>query len=98
MAGLKIYKNKAGQKLYPVCKWENNQHKIYNAYDRAILRREDEEYSEKACAWCETVEKALAAFDQYVINGIVYATYEDGKIIKDLIAAYDVRGDYLRYC
>ena len=26
----KIYRNKAGEKLYPVCKWEDNQHKIYS--------------------------------------------------------------------
>jgi len=26
----KIYRNKAGKKLYPVCKWEDNQHKIYS--------------------------------------------------------------------
>lgn len=97
MAGLKLYKDKEGRKLYPVCAWSPNQHKIYNAYDRAILRRDDEDYSEKACAWLETVEKALAAFDRYVINGIVYATYEDGKIIKDLVAAYDVRGDFLNH-
>ena len=34
----KIYRNKAGEKLYPVCKWEDNQHKIYNAYDRIVIR------------------------------------------------------------
>lgn len=34
----KIYRNKAGKKLYPVCKWEDNQHKIYNAHDRIMIR------------------------------------------------------------
>lgn len=35
----KIYRDKAtGKKLYPVCKWEDNQHKIYNAHDRIMNR------------------------------------------------------------
>ena len=86
----KIYRNKAGEKLYPVCKWEDNQHKIYNAYDRIVIRLyeahenggEDLEalYKEQ-----ERIEKALELIDACVIDGLVYATYEDGLILKDLI-------------
>ena len=86
----KIYRNKAGKKLYPVCKWEDNQHKIYNAHDRIMIRiyeaqengGEDLEalYKEQ-----ERIEKALELIDACVIDGLVYATYEDGLILKDLI-------------
>ena len=35
----KIYRDKiTGKKLYPVCGWEENQHKIYNAHDRIMIR------------------------------------------------------------
>lgn len=92
----KIYRNKAGKKLYPVCKWEDNQHKIYNAHDRIMIRiyeayengGEDLEalYKEQ-----ERIEKALELIDACVIDGLVYATYEDGLILKDLIWAYNAR-------
>ena len=86
----KLYRNKEGKKLYPVCSWEANQHKLMNAYDIAWLRRYDDDWSDESCAEMDRVEKALAAFD-CVINGLVYATYEDGQIIKDYIWAYDAR-------
>ena len=81
----KIYRNKAGKKLYPVCKWEDNQHKIYNAHENG---GEDLEalYKEQ-----ERIEKALELIDACVIDGLVYATYEDGLILKDLIWAYNAR-------
>lgn len=85
----KIYRNKAGKKLYPVCKWEDNQHKIYNAHDRIMIRiyeaqengGEDLEalYKEQ-----ERIEKALELIDACVIDGLVYATYEDGLILRIL--------------
>lgn len=93
----KIYRDKAtGKKLYPVCKWEDNQHKIYNAHDRIMNRiyeaqeigGEDLEalYKEQ-----ERIEKALEIIDRHIIEGLVYATYEDGLIIKDIIWAYNLR-------
>lgn len=87
----KLYRNKQGQKLYPVCSWEANQHKLYNAYDRAWLRRYDEDWSEESCAEMDRIEHAIDVFDGCVINGLVYATYEDSQIIKDYVWAYDVR-------
>lgn len=72
------------------------QHKIYNAYDRIVIRLyeahenggEDLEalYKEQ-----ERIEKALELIDACVIDGLVYATYEDGLILKDLIWAYNAR-------
>ena len=84
----KLYRNKEGKKLYPVCSWENNQHKLYNAHDRIMVAYYDNEadYEE-----VERVEEALAAFDRYVINGIVYATWEEGQLIKDYVWAYNAR-------
>ena len=35
--------------------------------------------------------KALELIDACVIDGLVYATYEDGLILKDLIWAYNAR-------
>ena len=86
-----IYKDEKGRKLYPVCSWQANQHKIYNAVDRAVLRVIDTDYSEEAYDEQERCEKAQEAFDANVIDGVVYATWEDGKIIKDIIGAYDLR-------
>lgn len=39
----------------------------------------------------ERIEKALELIDACVIDGLVYATYEDGLILKDLIWAYNAR-------
>jgi len=37
------------------------------------------------------IEKALEIIDRHIIEGLVYATYEDGLILKDLIWAYNAR-------
>lgn len=95
---MKLYTNKEGKKLYPVCSWEQNQHKLYNAHDRILNHRDD--LIENGCSdeeWerCEDsirrIEKAMTAFENHVIEGIVYATWEDGKIIKDYVWAYNAR-------
>ena len=87
----KLYRNKAGEKLYPVCSWERNQHKLYNAHDRAMIACYDTDWSEEADKERERVEQAIFAFDSCVINGLVYATYKDSLVIKDIIWAYDAR-------
>lgn len=84
-----VYRDKrTGKKLYPVCGWEDNQHKLYNAHDRAMNAIYD-----GAGSWeeVERIDRALEAFDAHVIDGIVYATYEDGLIIKDYVWAYNAR-------
>lgn len=92
----KIYKDKSGRKLYPVCRWEPNQHKLHNAVDRAYLDMIDSDYEEQACDRYEKAVSLLEAFDRYIIDGLVYATYSDGVEIKDRIAAYDIRGDLMK--
>lgn len=97
---LKLYRNKAGEKLYPVCNWENNQHKVYNALDRincAIIDAEaDDEVPPEA--WNELlerreeIEEALSAFNRYIVNGLVYATYKESNLIKDIVWEYNARG------
>lgn len=87
---MKLYRNEEGKKLYPVCSWEQNQHKIYNADDRAHNRLYDT-CSDEAIREVERTEHLLEVFDQYVIDGLVYATYEDSVQIKEIIAAYDLR-------
>lgn len=90
---MKLYRNKQGKKLYPVCSWENNQHKLYNAHDRIMntICEAQEAGLEPPYEEQERIEKAMDAFERYVIQGIVYATYEDGCLIKDYVAAYDAR-------
>lgn len=90
---MKLYKTEDGKKLYPVCKWEDNQHKLYNAHDRIMNAIYDarENGEPEPYEQLERIEKAMDAFEKYVINGIIYATYQDGLIIKDYIFAYDLR-------
>lgn len=90
---MKLYRNKQGKKLYPVCSWEENQHKLYNAHDR-IMNSIDEAIEaglEPPYEEQERIERAMEAFDRYVIQGIVYATYEEGCLIKDYVRAYNAR-------
>ena len=88
---------RTGKKLYPVCAWEPNQHKLYNAHDRisnAIYDALDAGEYDKAGKLqeaLERLEKAMGAFDGYVIKGIVYATWENSCLIKDYVAAYNAR-------
>lgn len=81
-------RNDKGEKMYPVCSWEKNQHKLYNAHDRAMVDLAkgliDYEVVEK-------VEHAMWAFEAYVYDGIVYATWKDRNEIMDYIFAYDAR-------
>lgn len=92
---MKLLVNKEGKKLYPVCNWMQNQHKLYNAIDRINLALyEDDlpadEYN-KLLEKLERAEHALSVFNRTVVQGIVFATYEDSLIIKDIIWAYNAR-------
>ena len=97
MAKDNLPRNSKGQKMYPVCSWEKNQHKIYNAHERAWNRRHKafesgtQEEIEEAQKAYDYAMIAYDAFDACVRGGIVYATWSDGQVIKDLIAGYDFR-------
>jgi hypothetical protein len=88
----KIYRDKkTGKKLYPVCSWYNNQHKLYNAHDRAMNWCYDSNWCDEAQEWLDKVQHAMGWFDGCVINGLVYAPYEEYCLIKDIIGGYDMR-------
>ena len=84
-------RNKEGKKMYPVCSWERNQHKVYNAHERVVVALMREPRNEELSAWAEKVERAYDAFDAHVRDGLVYATWEDSNAIKDIIYGYDAR-------
>jgi hypothetical protein len=93
-----IYRDKQGTKLYPVCSWERNQHKLYNALDRAhnrlwdaIENKEDDTVIDVIEKDIENIEQALDAFNRYVIEGVVYASWENVCLIRDYVAAYNAR-------
>lgn len=91
------------KKFYPVGNWERYQHVFYNANDRAFNALCDaqdngnEAEIEKAEEWRNTVEDMLTKWDfNPKVNGIVYALYEDYKIMKDIIGGYAARhGGYV---
>lgn len=88
-------KNEKGETLYPVCSFEKNQHKLYNAHDRIMNAiydaRESNAESQELYGRQEEIERLLSVFNGYVHGGLAYATYADGIKIKDIIAAYDAR-------
>lgn len=98
---LKLYKNAKGEKLYPVCSWEANQHKLFNAHDRIMNRIYDLEHADvmdnavlfQAYEKQEKIEHLLDVFSSYVYGGIAYATWADRNILMEIFAAYDVRHD-----
>ena len=87
---------KDGTKLYPCCRFEENQHKLYNAYDRAMCAlydaedNNDSEAMDRAQEALDRVETALD-WEYCVYNGLIYAPYDVYKIIKDIVVTYDLR-------
>ena len=78
-----------GVRLYPVCKWYDNQHKLYNYNDKMYNKAHDEGTQEAFEAFYES-ERLLDVFHGNIINGIVYATYKDYCKLKDIIGYYDI--------
>ena len=91
-----VITRKDGTKLYPCCGFEENQHKLYNAYDVAMCAlydaedNHDSEAMNRAQEALDRVETALG-WEHCVYNGIIYAPYDVYKIIKDIVGAYDFR-------
>lgn len=90
-------RNAQGVKMYPVCNWMNNQHKLHNASDRvfnAMIDAQESGNDAEACELAERLEeidRLIAVFNGNIINGVVYAVWADYKAIKDYIGAYDLR-------
>ena len=81
---------KNGVKLYPVCKWASNQHKMYNYNDKAAIRAQDT-LTDEALSELEESQRLLAVFDSNLYNGLVYAEYNDYCKIKKIIGKYNAR-------
>ena len=95
------YRTKSGVKLYPVCNWEKNQHKVYCAHDRIEVRyweaieAGDYAAAEQMEAWKATVDLAMEWID-HTVGDLVYAPWEAYKAIKSVIGGYDFRHDFGR--
>ena len=95
--GKTVFRTNNGNKLYPVCNWERNQHKIYNYIDRCKIAEQEaflngsESEVKEAYERSENAERLIEVFNGFVIDGVVYAEYNDYKAIKNVIAGYDYR-------
>lgn len=82
---------KNGKKLYPVCTWMKNQHKLYNYNDKMYIKMVESGYSDEDVKAFEEAERLLDVFEGGLHrDGLVYAEYSDYKIIKDIIGYYDL--------
>ena len=85
-----------GKKYYPVASWYRCQHVFYNAVDRAWCRLYDArdngtaEEEEEAEEWLAKAEDMQQKFDSNPkdAKGVVYALYDDYKLMKDIIGGY----------
>ena len=88
-------KNSKGQKLYPVCNWNANQHKIDFWLTKAKNNKFDHPDDLKTWDEVEKYQKMLDIFNGFhedgkVIHNLVYATWENTEAIKEAIACYDL--------
>lgn len=80
-----------GEKLYPVCGWEKNQHKMFNYNDKMYNYMVESDYGDAEVDAFEESERLLDVFNGGVrSDGLVYAVYGDYKKIKDIIGYYDM--------
>lgn len=99
MGKMKVLTEKStGLKMYPVGKFLKYQHVFYNASDRAFnsyydaLETDSAEEIDRAEEWRARVDDILDKFNSNPqVNGVVYAYYEDYKIMKDIIGGYAER-------
>ena len=91
---IKLYRNKQGKKLYPVCSWENNQHKLYNAHDRIMntICEAQEAGLEPPYEEQERIEKAT------MVHEVLKAKFRKLFKDKDLIWLLDEIIDSISTC
>jgi len=90
-----------GVKYYPF-NGEKNQHKLYNAYDRARNLIDDMdcgelEYNEAEYDKATDLVDKLEELIDKVTGGICYLKGSDLALAKDISLAYDLRGDSRGY-
>lgn len=77
-------------KMYRVCSWNNNQHKMFNYNDKMYIARAENPCDETEKAYEES-ERLLEVFNGHVdASGIVMATYPDLIKIREIVACYDM--------
>ena len=76
---MKILLNENNEKLFPICIWANNVDLIYDIVDGTIKK-----FINRDRTWDDVKEAfdLLHVFNKHVIGGIVYATWEDGSLLK----------------
>lgn len=88
-------KNRKGQKMYPVCAWNANQHKIDYWLTKAKIRKYDNPDDMGAWDEVEKYQKMWDIFNGFCDNGkviapLVYATWKEAEAIKEAIVCYDL--------
>ena len=74
---------KNGKKLYPVCNWNDNQHKLYYWYNEAYLQDDYEELNR--------MDELLNVFNAGVQkDGLVYVEGAFLQPIREAIVMYDL--------
>lgn len=83
-----------GEKCYPCCSWEHNQHKIYNMLDKLSIEMFDTDMDadyDKYEALSERYEKVstlLSMFDNHVYGDTVYLPWKWYTYCKEVLRAY----------
>ena len=83
-------RNEEGQKLYPTCNWERNQHILYDALSLAKLQA-DETHNDIDCEEVDRIERLIEEFNACVIDGTAYMAWEDSLDVKEIIENYHIR-------
>ncbi len=84
-----VFDTKENKKMYPVGKWNKYQHVFYNYMDRCFNSMCESEYDKKESDKYEKSQELAGKWDYNPqVNGIVYAYYEDYKMMKDVIGGY----------
>jgi len=88
-----------GEKCYPLCGWEANQHKIetvhnraYNALERYLCDSDlmDDEYEDYEAVekWFEETEVVHSMFNNHIVGGVVYLPFPWYNVAKEMLASY----------
>lgn len=87
----KVYRTREGVKLYPVCGFQNGQHKILYWENKAWLRCHDSENPSQA-DWDELqFWEDVLEYSNCVHDGLIYMPYKYYQHVKEAIVMYDLR-------
>lgn len=77
-----------GVKYYPLCSWENNQHRFYHACDVWYVKYHDDPTDENEERYGEvcTLKDLFDSFPQR--RGIVYTPWDFRDAMKEIIRNY----------